>query len=63
MKIYRHKNGNLYTIGQRGCSGTITQHPKSDWWYGFPYKPNRRADVIEIGLDLDLSDFELEFKI
>ena len=63
MKIFRHKNGNLYSIEQRGWGQTISRPDKWDWWYGFPYRTNKDAKLIEIGKDLDLSDFKLEFEI
>ncbi len=63
MKIFRYTNGKLYSIEQRGWGMTITRPEKWDWWYGIPYKTNRNADVIEIGKELILTDFKLEFEI
>lgn len=64
MKVFRHKNGNLYTIEQIGRANTIT--PPKDWkhFYANPYKTNKNAPLLSsLGEEPNLQDFSLEFKI
>jgi len=61
MKVFRYKNGELYTIEQRGWGQTITRPEKWDWWYAFPYHLNKDIKLIEIGKELDLTDFKIVF--
>lgn len=59
MKIFRHANGNLYTIQQIGKNNNIT--PNKNWsnWEAIPYKTNKNAEKINIGSILTLDNFEL----
>jgi hypothetical protein len=65
MKIFRHKNGCLYSIQQVGRGRTIT--PPDDWkkFSCCAYKTNKDAPklppVEELNGELDLSDFIYEF--
>jgi|688.fasta_scaffold799681_3 hypothetical protein len=63
MKVFRHKNGNLYTIQQVGRGKTIT--PPRDWkcFYATPYKTNKNAPLLPtLGEIPNLEDFSLEFE-
>jgi len=62
MKIFRHKNGYLYSIEQNGRGKTITS-PKG--WKEFgatPYRTNKNAPKLwSLWKNPDLKDFTFEF--
>lgn len=63
MKVFRHKNGNLYTIEQVGRGRTII--PPRDWkcYYANPYKTNKAAPLLStLSEEPNLQDFTLEFE-
>lgn len=63
MKVFRHKNRNLYTIEQVGRGRTIT--PPKDWkcFYANPYITNKNAPLLPtLGEQPNLEDFTLEFE-
>lgn len=63
MKVFRHKNENLYTIEQVGRGVTIT--PPKDWkcFNAIPYKTNKKAPLLpSLGEKPNLDDFVLEFE-
>ena len=64
MRIFRHKNGFLYTIEQVGRGRTIT--PSKNWnhFYANPYETNKNAPKLgSLGIEPDLKDFTLEYEI
>lgn len=61
MKIFRHKNGFLYSISQIGRNKNITPNKDYNQWQATPYKTNKNAPTLRLGKHLDLHDFDLVF--
>ena len=63
MKVFRHKNGYLYTVQQVGRGKTITPPENYDHYYAAPYRTNKKAPLLEtLGKIPNLNEFTLEFE-
>ena len=63
MKVFRHKNGKLYTIEQVGRGNCITPPRDWDYFYANPYKTNKDAPKLPtLGREPNLEDFTLAFE-
>lgn len=63
MKVYRHKNGFLYTIEQVGRGKTISTPNNWKRFHGLPCKTNISAPIIDdLGEEPNLKDFKLIFE-
>jgi hypothetical protein len=48
MKVFRHNNGFLYTIEQKGLGKTITPPDNWDKFEAVPYRSNRNAPQLPL---------------
>ena len=64
MKVFRHKNGFLYTIEQVGRGKTITPPKNWKYFHAYPYETNKEAPLLPtLGEVPNLNEWTLAFEI